>query len=38
MFLSYPLLAALLGMLIAQFVKIPIHLLTSRELDWRSDV
>jgi acid phosphatase family membrane protein YuiD len=35
MFLSYPLLAALLGMLIAQFVKIPIHLLTSRELDWR---
>lgn len=35
MFLSYPLLAALLGMLIAQFVKIPIHFITTRELDWR---
>ncbi len=34
MFLSYPLLAALLGMLIAQFVKIPIHLLTTGELKW----
>jgi acid phosphatase family membrane protein YuiD len=34
MFLSYPLLAALLGMLIAQFVKIPIHFLTSREIKW----
>ncbi|WP_040205970.1 divergent PAP2 family protein [Neobacillus jeddahensis] len=34
MFLSYPITAALLGMLIAQFVKIPIHLLTSRELKW----
>lgn len=34
MFLSYPLLAALLGMLIAQFVKIPIHFLTSKELKW----
>ncbi|KYD10071.1 hypothetical protein B4102_2355 [Heyndrickxia sporothermodurans] len=34
MFLSYPILAALLGMLIAQFVKIPIHFLTSRELKW----
>ncbi|WP_462411638.1 divergent PAP2 family protein [Neobacillus sp. Marseille-QA0830] len=35
MFISYPILAALLGMLIAQFVKIPIHYLTTRELDWR---
>jgi uncharacterized protein len=34
MFLSYPILAALLGMLIAQFVKIPIHFLTSKELKW----
>ncbi|MFK9090836.1 divergent PAP2 family protein [Bacillus salipaludis] len=34
MFLSYPILAALLGMLIAQFVKIPIHYITSRELKW----
>ncbi|HEY2420146.1 MAG TPA: divergent PAP2 family protein, partial [Neobacillus sp.] len=34
MLLSYPLWAALLGMLIAQFVKIPIHFLTSRELKW----
>jgi acid phosphatase family membrane protein YuiD len=34
MFLSYPIIAALLGMLIAQFVKIPIHLLTSGELKW----
>jgi acid phosphatase family membrane protein YuiD len=33
-FLSFPILAALLGMLIAQFVKIPIHFLTSRELKW----
>ncbi|ETI68274.1 divergent PAP2 family protein [Neobacillus vireti] len=34
MFLSYPILAALLGMLIAQFVKIPIHYITSGELKW----
>jgi acid phosphatase family membrane protein YuiD len=34
MFLSFPILAALLGMLIAQFVKIPIHFLTSREIKW----
>lgn len=34
MFLSYPILAALLGMLVAQFVKIPIHFLASRELKW----
>lgn len=35
MFLSYPLLAALLGMIIAQVVKIPIHFYTSRELNWK---
>lgn len=35
MFLSYPILAAFLGMLIAQLVKIPIHYLTSRELKWK---
>lgn len=35
MFLSYPIVASLLGMLIAQFVKIPIHFLTSRELKWK---
>ncbi|WP_342431434.1 divergent PAP2 family protein [Neobacillus sp. FSL H8-0543] len=34
MFLSAPILAALLGMLIAQFVKIPIHFIVSRELKW----
>jgi len=34
MFLSYPILAALSGMLIAQFVKIPIHYITSREIKW----
>ncbi|MEH7436942.1 divergent PAP2 family protein [Neobacillus drentensis] len=34
MFLSFPICAALLGMLIAQLVKIPIHFLTSRELKW----
>ncbi|NRD77893.1 divergent PAP2 family protein [Bacillus sp. BRMEA1] len=34
MFLSFPILAALLAMLIAQFVKIPIHFLTTRELKW----
>ncbi|MED3562728.1 divergent PAP2 family protein [Bacillus xiapuensis] len=34
MFLSYPILAALLGMLIAQFVKIPIHFLTTGEVKW----
>ncbi|HEY2420575.1 MAG TPA: divergent PAP2 family protein, partial [Neobacillus sp.] len=35
MFLSYPILAALLGMLIAQFVKIPIHFFMSREIKWK---
>src|ERR1700719_1655958 len=35
MFLSYPLLAALLGMIVAQVVKIPIHFYTSRELNWK---
>ncbi|MCM2532574.1 divergent PAP2 family protein [Neobacillus pocheonensis] len=35
MFLSYPILTALLGMLIAQFVKIPIHFFTSKELKWK---
>ena len=35
MFLSYPIMAALLGMLIAQFAKIPIHLFISRELKWK---
>jgi acid phosphatase family membrane protein YuiD len=34
MFLSCPILAALLGMLIAQFVKIPIHFISTRELKW----
>lgn len=34
MFLSYPILAALLGMLFAQFIKIPIHFITTRELKW----
>ena len=34
MFLSFPICAALLGMLIAQFVKIPIDFLASRELKW----
>jgi uncharacterized protein len=34
MFLSYPILAALLGMFIAQFVKIPIHYFSSGELRW----
>ena len=34
MLLSYPILASLLGMLIAQFVKIPIHFLTTREIKW----
>lgn len=35
MLFSYPIWAALLGMLVAQFVKIPIHLYTSRELQWK---
>lgn len=35
MFLSYPILASLLGMLIAQLVKIPIHFLTSGEVKWK---
>ncbi|WML54464.1 divergent PAP2 family protein [Neobacillus sp. PS3-12] len=35
MLLSYPILASLLGMLIAQFVKVPIHFLTSGELKWK---
>ncbi|KHD86101.1 divergent PAP2 family protein [Heyndrickxia ginsengihumi] len=34
MLLSYPILAALLGMLIAQFVKIPIHFFNTREVKW----
>ncbi|MEW9050451.1 MAG: divergent PAP2 family protein [Neobacillus sp.] len=34
MFLSLPILAALLGMLFAQFVKIPIHYIATRELRW----
>ncbi|EKN71607.1 acid phosphatase/vanadium-dependent haloperoxidase-like protein [Neobacillus bataviensis LMG 21833] len=34
MFLSYPILAALLGMLFAQFVKIPIHFIATGELKW----
>lgn len=34
MLISYPILAALLGMLIAQFVKIPIHFLATREIKW----
>jgi len=34
MFLSCPILAALLGMLIAQFVKIPIHFVSTKELRW----
>lgn len=35
MFLSYPITAAILGMLVAQFVKVPIYFITSRKLDWR---
>ncbi|WP_308212018.1 divergent PAP2 family protein [Neobacillus cucumis] len=35
MLLSYPILSALLSMLIAQFIKVPIHYLTSRELKWK---
>jgi acid phosphatase family membrane protein YuiD len=35
MLLSYPILASLLGMLIAQIVKIPIHFLTTKELNWK---
>ncbi len=35
MVLSYPLFAALLGMLIAQVVKIPIHFFATREFNWR---
>ena len=34
MILSYPIVAALLGMLIAQFVKIPINFLTTGEVKW----
>ncbi|RHW40372.1 divergent PAP2 family protein [Neobacillus notoginsengisoli] len=34
MFLSYPILASLLGVLIAQFVKIPIHYLATGRLQW----
>ncbi len=29
-----PLIAALLGILVAQFVKIPIHFIATREIDW----
>lgn len=32
---NVPLLVALFGILFAQFVKIPIHFLLTRELDWR---
>ncbi|WMM90889.1 divergent PAP2 family protein, partial [Heyndrickxia coagulans] len=35
MFLSYPILSALLGMLVAQIVKVPIQLITSGKFDWR---
>lgn len=35
MLLSYPILAALLGMLIAQMIKVPIDYLASRELKWK---
>lgn len=35
MFLSCPILAALLGMLIAQFVKIPIHFIATKEVNWK---
>lgn len=35
MILSYPIFSALLGMLIAQIVKIPIHYISKRELDWK---
>lgn len=35
MFLSYPILASLLGMLIAQIIKIPIHFLTTGEIEWK---
>lgn len=35
MLLSYPILTSLLAMLIAQIIKIPIHFLTSRELNWK---
>lgn len=34
MFLSYPIMAALLGVLIAQFIKIPIHYLATGKLQW----
>ena len=35
MFLSCPILASLLGMLFAQFVKIPIHFIATKELRWK---
>ncbi|GER67518.1 putative membrane protein YuiD [Weizmannia acidilactici] len=35
MFLPYPILAAVLGMLAAQIIKVPIHLVTSGEFNWR---
>ncbi len=34
MFLSCPILAAFLGMFLAQFVKVPIHFFASKELKW----
>jgi uncharacterized protein len=34
MYLSCPILAAFLGMFLAQFVKIPIHYLATREMKW----
>ncbi|WHX98182.1 divergent PAP2 family protein [Neobacillus sp. DY30] len=35
MFLSCPIVAAFMGMFIAQFVKVPIHFLASKELKWK---
>ncbi len=34
-FHNTPLIAALLGILIAQFVKIPIHFIATKEIDWK---
>ena len=35
MVLSYPILAALLGMCVAQMVKVPIYFIASKKLDWK---
>jgi len=35
MILSFPITAAVLGMLLAQFVKIPIHLIMTGEVNWK---